>query len=318
MSGSKTAWDVHRLPRDPARTYLVTGGNAGIGYFVSEQLAATGAHVIIASRNVDTARLAIEAIQRRVPQARVDNVLLDLSKLESVAGIVGRLGALTTIDAVVLNAGVLAQEQYSITEDGNELVFATNHLGNFALVERILPLLAAGMGSRVVTMGSVAARFTKLDMADLQSSHKPYRAMRTYARSKLAQMLFALELDRRLRVAGSPIRSVIAHPGGALDGLTPSRPPLRTRDRMDLLKALPKLPLAQSKESAAWPAVRATLDPRIEGGELWGPRVLRSFGRPVREKVPAAWRDRHAVAELWEQSRRLTGAAWKGLDPAVS
>ncbi|MFG2887324.1 SDR family NAD(P)-dependent oxidoreductase [Streptomyces sp. NPDC048297] len=317
MSGSKSAWDVHNLPDNSERTFLVTGGNAGIGYFISEQLAATGARVLIASRSADKARLAIEAIHSRLPQARVDHVPLDLSVSGSVAGIADRLGALSGIDAVVLNAGVLAQPQYSITEDGNELVFGTNHLGNFALMERLLPLLVASPGSRVVTMGSVAARFTKLDLTDLQSSREPYRPMRTYARSKLAQTVFALELDRRLRAADSHIRSVIAHPGGALDGLTPSRPPLRTRGRAEHLKALPKAVMAQSKENAAWPAVRAALDPRIDGGELWGPRVLRGFGKPVREKVPAEWLDRDVAAELWQQSQRLTGAAWKELDQAA-
>ncbi|MEV5012676.1 SDR family NAD(P)-dependent oxidoreductase [Streptomyces sp. NPDC055692] len=298
--------------------YLVTGGSSGIGYFISEQLATTGARIIITARNADKARLAIEAIHGRVPHARVDHLTLDLAKLDSVAKAADELGALPRLDGVVLNAGVLAQHQRSFTADGHELVFGTNHLGHFALVERLLPLLEAGPGSRIVTIGSLAARFTRLDLEDLQSSREPYRAMRTYARSKLAQTTFAIELDRRLRAVNSHIDSVIAHPGGALDGLTPSRPPLRTRRRTEHLRALPQLAIAQSKENAAWPAVRAVLDPGVSGGDVWGPRVLRSSGKPTRESTPAEWSNREVASELWERSEAWTGTTWAHLADSSS
>jgi len=314
---------VNRLPAARDRTFLVTGGNAGIGYFISEQLAGAGAHVVIASRSAEKAERAVEAIRRHVPEARLDHVALDLSRLTSVRGIADRLAGVARLDGVVLNAALLARPERSVTVDGNELILGTNHLGNFALVERLLPLLADGPGAgaeaggRIVTMSSVAARFTRLDLDDLQSAREPYRAMRTYARSKLAQTVFALELDRRLRAAGSPVRSIVAHPGGALDGLTPSRPPVHVRTRAEHLRALPKLFVAQSKEHAAWPAVRAVLDPDVDGGEVWGPRVLRTMGRPKRESVPAAWSDRDLATRLWESSRQLTGARWELLDAAA-
>ena len=313
MSQEGTAWDVRLLPDRSGHTYLVTGGNAGIGYFISEQLATTGAKILIGSRSAERAQLAIEAIRQRTRTANLEHVPLDLSKLDSVAGITNRLGALPRLDAVVLNAGVLAQQQRSTTGDGHELVFGTNHLGHFALVEHLLPLLDRTPNSRVVTMGSVAARFTRLVLTDLQSMNEPYRPMRTYARSKLAQTVFALDLDRRLRAVDSHIRSVVAHPGGALDRLTPSRPPVQLRRPGDQLKSLPYRAVAQSKEHAAWPPVRATVDLSIVGGELWGPRLWYSIGKPARETVPATWLDTDLAAELWEQSQQLTATTWSAL-----
>ncbi|MFI7106704.1 SDR family NAD(P)-dependent oxidoreductase [Nonomuraea sp. NPDC050227] len=308
VSSSSAPWDVRRLPSAQGMHFLVTGGNAGIGYFVAEQLAGTGATVILGSRDPARAETAALSIRGRVPGARVRQVPLDLADLASVGAVVAALG-LPSLDAVVCNAGVLLDDPpRRETKDGHELMFATNHLGHFALVAHLAPLLAAAPAARVVTTGSLTARSETLDLDDLQS-RGDVRPKRVYARSKLAQMLFGFELDRRLRAAGATTASVVTHPGGALDSLTPSRP-IRPRTAGERLRGLPAGLLLQGKEAAAWPAVRAVLDPSVRGGELWGPRVLGMRGLPAREPVRGHMADPVLAARLWAASTALTG-----LDP---
>lgn len=186
--------------------------------------------------------------------------------------------------------------------------FGTNHLGHFALTHWLLPLLEAAPSARVVTVGSFAAKSERLDLDDLQS-RAGYRAKRTYGRSKLAQMYFGLELDRRLRAAGSTVSSVVVHPGGALDSLTPSRPPVHVRKAGTALRGAAAALVLQGKHAGARPAVRAVLDPQIAGGELWGPRVFGLRGRPHRERLWAQLEDAETARRLWEASTELTGVA---------
>ncbi|MET9358487.1 SDR family NAD(P)-dependent oxidoreductase [Streptomyces sp. NPDC006617] len=301
-------WDVHRLPSAEGRNFLVTGGNAGIGYFVAEQLAATGALVVIGSRNPAKADAALASVRSRVPGARVRHLqldLADLSTLKSAAdGLVLDLGRL---DAVVHNAGVaLDDPPRRRTEDGHELMFGTNHLGHYALTRWLAPLLSAAPAGRIVTVGSFAARSERLDLDDLQST-RDYRPKRTYGRSKLAQMCFGFELDRRLRAVGSTVLSVVAHPGGALDSLTPPRPPVSVPTPGERLRGLPAALMVQGKDAGAWPVVRAVLDPDVQGGQLWGPRVFGLRGQPRREPVPAHMADPEVAAHLWAASAELTG-----------
>lgn len=222
-------WDVHRLPHAGGKSFLVTGGNAGIGYFVAEQLAVTGALVVLGSRDRAKAEGAITSISSRVPGARLKHLPLDLADLASLKASVDELG-LDRLDAVVHNSRRGARPSTAPRNHGfyHELMLATNHLGHFALTHHLAPLLMATPGSRIVTTGSFAAKSERLDLDDLQSE-RDYQPKRAYARSKLAQMLFAVELDRRLRAAGSTTLSVVVHPGGALDSLTPSRPPFHVR-----------------------------------------------------------------------------------------
>ncbi|MFD7908315.1 SDR family NAD(P)-dependent oxidoreductase [Kitasatospora sp. NPDC059747] len=305
-------WDVHRLPRAEGKCFLVTGGNAGIGYFVAEQLAGTGATVVLGSRDRAKAEAAIGSIGSRVPGADVKHVPLDLADLASLKASVDALG-LDRLDAVVHNAGVaLDHPPRRETADGHELMFATNHLGHFALTHHLAPLLTATPGSRVVTTGSFAAKSERLDLDDLQSAHD-YRPKRAYARSKLAQMLFALELDRRLRAADSTTVSVLVHPGGALDSLTPSRPPVHVRTTGERLSRLPLGLVVQGKDAAAWPAVRAVLDPAVRGGRMLSPRAFGLRGTPRTEPLWNHLADTVTAARLWTASRDLTGT-----DPTFS
>ncbi|WP_336158965.1 SDR family NAD(P)-dependent oxidoreductase [Amycolatopsis sp. VC5-11] len=277
-------------------TVLVTGGNAGIGYFVAEQLAEAGVEVVLGSRDAAKAEVALRVLRERVPGVRASWARLDLADLASVKGIeVGEL------DAVVLNAGVyLEGPERRETKDGHEMTFGVNHLGHFALTaalqDRLMP------GARIVTMGSFAAKSAKLDFDDLQSK-RDYQPKTAYERSKLAQTLFALELDRRLRASGSSWLSVVAHPGGALDSLTPDRPPLHVRSR--------KLSLArialQGKDGGARPAVRAAAGPDVHSGQIWGPRVFGLKGKPRPEPVRGPYADPEAAARVWAASVELTG-----------
>ncbi|MFI6844268.1 SDR family NAD(P)-dependent oxidoreductase [Kitasatospora sp. NBC_00085] len=299
-------WDAHRLPHARGKSFLVTGGNAGIGYFVAEQLAGTGATVVLGSRDRAKAEDAIASIGSRVPGAKVKHMPLDLADLASLKASVDALG-LDRLDAVVHNAGVaLDHPPRRETADGHELMFATNHLGHFALTHHLAPLLMATPASRIVTTGSFAAKSERLDLADLQSTHD-YQPKRAYARSKLAQMLFALELDRRLRAAGSTTLSVLVHPGGALDSLTPSRPPFHVRTAGERLSHLPLGLVVQGKDAAAWPAVRAVLDPSVRGGQLLSPRAFGLRGVPRTGPLWSHLADTTTAARLWAASCDLTG-----------
>ncbi|MGW4527053.1 SDR family NAD(P)-dependent oxidoreductase [Amycolatopsis sp. NPDC004378] len=279
---------------------LVTGGNAGIGYFAAEQLASAGAEVVIGSRDPAKVEAAKSALRARVAGVKVEHVRIDLADLASLEAVdPGEL------DAVVCNAGVMLDEPpRRETPAGHELMFGTNHLGHFALVARLMPVLAPD--ARIVTTGSFAAKSASLDFADLQSE-RDYRPKRAYERSKLAQMLFALELDRRLREAGSKRLSVVAHPGGALDSLTPSRPPVHVRTAGEWLTGLPARVLLQGKDAGARPAVRAVLGPDVTGGQLWGPRVFGLRGRPRLEERWKNLADDAAAGRLWAESVTLTG-----------
>ncbi|MFI6564204.1 SDR family NAD(P)-dependent oxidoreductase [Streptomyces sp. NPDC050534] len=301
-------WNVQRPPGADGRVFLVTGGNAGIGYFVAEQLSATGATVVLGSRNPARAEVATASIRARVSGARVRAVRLDLADLSSLRKAVESLEReVERLDAVVHNAGVaLDDPPRQETGDGHELMFGTNHLGHFALTHRLMPLLSAAPAARVVTMGSFAAKSERLDLEDLQS-RRDYQPKRTYGRSKLAQMYFGVELDRRLRAAGSTVASVVVHPGGALDSLTPSRPPVHVRSTGARLGAAPAALLVQGKHAGAWPAVRAVLDPAVSGGQLWGPRVFGLRGEPRREPVWKHLADPGVAEQLWDASCDLTG-----------
>ncbi|MEU9123640.1 SDR family NAD(P)-dependent oxidoreductase [Streptomyces sp. NPDC048506] len=307
-TSSTLPWDVQRPRRADDSVFLVTGGNAGIGYFVAEQLSTTGATVVLGSRNPAKAEVAMASIRARVPGARVRAVRLDLADLSSLETAVESL-EMDCLDAVVHNAGVaLDAPPRKETGDGHELMFGTNHLGHFALTQWLMPLLSAAPTARIVTMGSFAARSERLDLDDLES-RKDYQPKRTYGRSKLAQMYFGVELDRRLRAAGSTVASVVVHPGGALDSLTPSRPPVHVRTTGARLGAAPAALLVQGKHAGAWPAVRAVLDPAVRGGQLWGPRVFGLRGEPRSQPVWTHLTDTSVAARLWDASCDLAGVA---------
>jgi len=313
-------WNPRELPRAAGKTFVVTGGHAGIGYFISEQLASTGATVVMASRSIDKVRNAIIAIRHRNPGANLSYLNLDLSSLSSVARTASALNELPRVDALVLNAAALYAGARTETVDGNENVFGANAVGNFALTARAMPVLERTAGSRVVTLASTApwlARLRTIDLANLNSATGAYQGFPTYARSKAAQMLVALELDRRLRETGTGVASILAHPGGAHDGLSPRRVGVIEPTPLQRAKSSLFVAVGQGKDRGAWPIVRAVLDPAAEGGQIWGPKFWSSIGQPRLEnpggviRSIALLKDDALARAMWHELEDLSGVAWK-------
>jgi NAD(P)-dependent dehydrogenase (short-subunit alcohol dehydrogenase family) len=298
-------WDPRAIPSQAGKTFVVTGGNAGIGYFISEQLAAAGGHVIIACRSAVKADAAIAAIHASTPAAQLEHVILDLSSYESVRAAAKALEG-RRIDAIIENAGsIMPSKQRKTTIDGNEVMFGTNHLGHFLLTALLYPTLGATPGARVVTMGSGATRLTRAHLSDLQSS-ATFAPFAAYGQSKHATQSFGFELDRRLRAARGSVTALVAHPGSGSDGLSPPRsgvidPSARGRILATLFPFV-----GGGKDRAAWSAVRAATDPDAAGGQYWGPRGGFS-GPPVLQKPVASSSSAAFGAGLWTASEKLVG-----------
>lgn len=311
-------WNPSAIPSQAGKTIVVTGANAGLGFFASEQLARAGAAVVLACRNPGRADAAAHAIRARVPGASVSTLTLDVSSLDSVRTASTELLGLERIDGLVLNAGIVhPPRRRELSADGLELVLATNYLGHFALTAQLLPALLGTPGSRVVALGSMISRLLDSSLEDLQLAGG-YQQWRAYAQSKIAMQVFGFELDRRLRAAAAsggaaepPARTaaLVAHPGYSIGGRTPRVPgvnePSRLKRFVDNLQA----PMAQGKDRGAWPIVRAVADPAAHGGQYWGPRYLVK-GEP-RLHTPSATSVDRAIAErVWRESEALTGTAF--------
>lgn len=294
------------LPDLSGRTIVVTGANAGLGRFAAEQLAAAGARVVLACRKPDRAAAAAAAIRSRYPAAEPEVVRLDLADLDSVRSAATELCSLGGIDAVLCNAGCTGTSRRRTTVDGFELMFGVNHLGHFALLARILPALRPG--ARVVTVGSIAHRWSPVHLDDLQMT-TGFRSFRQYGRTKSAVLSFAFELDRRARAAGRPLVALAAHPGFSLDSLSPTRPDLDRPSTMLRIGARAASPLfCQGKDAGAAPLVHATAADGPRGGEYWGPGGWQEVtGRPALSRAREHTRDRTTAEALWRESERLTG-----------
>jgi NAD(P)-dependent dehydrogenase (short-subunit alcohol dehydrogenase family) len=294
------------LPDLAGTTAVVTGGNAGIGFFTAVRVAQAGGRVVLACRDFERAERAATALRSRVPSAAVQTVQLDLADLGSVHRAADAIARLDRIDALVANGGMVHPPgERRESADGNELVLATNFLGHFALVARLLPSLRSTPGSRVVLLGSLASRLYDFRIGDLQlrAHYAPFRA---YAQSKIAMQSFGFELDRRLRAAGDHVASVVAHPGYSISGLTVripgvNEPTVGTR-MADALQS----PFAQSKERGAWPIAHAAAGAGVKGGQYWGPRFL-TRGRPTLQTPTHASSSASIGAELWRKAEEYTG-----------
>jgi NAD(P)-dependent dehydrogenase (short-subunit alcohol dehydrogenase family) len=296
-------WTLADAPRQDGRTAIVTGANAGLGYQVALGLAGLGAHVVLACRSTDKATAAVASIRAAVPDASVQVRRLDLASLGSVATFAGELLAeRQDLDLLVNNAGIMAVEQ-SRTADGHELQMGTNHLGHFALTAQLLPLLLATPGSRVATMSSMGHRAGRLAPDDLMQTDRGYGRWRVYFQSKLANLLFTAELDRRLRAASAPTVAVAAHPGASRTDLGTEGTSLSNRAMRLVVPAL-----TQSASTGALPMLRATTAHDVVGGEFYGPRFVWR-GHPVRETPSRRARRAEDARLLWEASERLTGVA---------
>jgi NAD(P)-dependent dehydrogenase (short-subunit alcohol dehydrogenase family) len=300
------SWDPRRLPSQAGKTFVVTGAGRGVGYFVSEQLAASGARVIMTTRDTKQRDAAAAAIRAEVPAADLEFVTLDLASLASIRDAAGQLRALGPIDVLVNNAGKTSgSSRRELTADGLEVMVGTNAYGPFALTALLFPALSET--ARVVSLGSMATRLTKADIADLQQQSGRYSVSKAYAYSKHGMHAFAFELDRRLRAAGSGVQSLLAHPGFAVDGSAPHRAGVTDRNSAGqrLLERAIR-PMAHGKNRGAWPVVRAAIDPDAAGGEFYGPS--RSVtGPPVLVTAVPQSAAPAFGAEFWRVAERSTG-----------
>lgn len=296
-------WTADQIPDQTGRVAVVTGGNSGLGLETVQQLARVGARVMLACRDTSRGEGALGQIRAGVPEANVEVAALDLADLASVRGFAERVrGEVTGLDLLINNAGVMAPPRRE-TADGFELQLGTNHLGHFALTAQLLATMEGREDARVVTVSSGAHRMGQIDFDDLQSERR-YRRWRAYGQSKLANLLVAFELDRRLRAAGSAIRSVAAHPGYAATNLQSAAPPFLDR----LVMVVTNRVLAQSAEMGALPQLYAATHPGIEGGTYIGlDGIAEQRGHPKPVHASRAARDEEAARRLWEVSEQLTG-----------
>lgn len=295
-------WTFEDAPDQTGRTAIVTGANTGIGFETARMLALRGASVVLACRNQAKAEAARQRIQRERPAAKLSVAALDLSDLESVSAFARAFSAShERLELLVNNAGVMVPP-FGRTAQGFELQFGVNHLGHFALAARLWPLLARASGARLVVVSSLAAHVGRLDFADLNFEHGPYRAWPGYCQSKLANSLFALELGRRAGSSRSPVIVTAAHPGWTAtdlqrnSGLTARFTPL----------------FAMRAAHGALPTLRAAVDPRAGNGSYWGPSgPFELRGAPVPAKIPRRARDAADAARLWSVSERLAGLSFR-------
>lgn len=291
-------WDAASIPDLSGKTAIVTGASSGVGAATARLLAANNAEVILAVRDVAKGQKVAESLAWCAGSGSISVELLELGSLASVKAFAERmLASRGRLDLLVNNAGVMAPP-YGKTEDGFELQFGINHLGHFALSLRLLALLEATPGARLVAISSVAHRNGRLDFSDLHWEKRKYKAFQAYCDSKLANLLFVDVLVRRLNERGNQLCVTAAHPGWTSSDLA------RHRGIFSRIHPL----LAQSTEQGALPSLRAACDPAARPGNYFGPGGFREMrGLPVNVKSKAAAKGREVADKLWQASENLTG-----------
>ncbi len=304
-----SSWSARDIPDQAGRTALVTG-TGGLGFEAARQLVGAGAQVILAGRNAAKGQAAVAALNAAGQRGQARFELLDLAALSSIAALAERLHDRgEAIDVLLNNAGVMSPPQRQETADGFELQFGVNHLGHFALTARLMPLLRKARGARVVNVTSLAHRFAKLDFADLQSTAK-YKPGVAYCRSKLAQALFSVELQRRSEANGWGIASIAVHPGYAATELFQNQTGKPSLGSWISTKVIARL-IGQEAAGGALPSLLAATAPEAEGGQLYGPGgFLEMRGAPERCSFAAPVHDRETASRLWTLSEDLTGTAF--------
>jgi NAD(P)-dependent dehydrogenase (short-subunit alcohol dehydrogenase family) len=298
-------WKTEQIPDQRGRTAIVTGANSGLGLVTARELARRGARVILACRNVDKGAKAAREIEAAALGAEVELAPLDLGDLSSVQAFADSFRSSHEgdgLDLLINNAGVMAPPRRQ-TADGFELQLGTNLLGHFALTARLIELMQGRADARVVTLSSNAHKMGRIDFEDLQSE-RHYTRWGAYGQSKLADLMFSLELDRRLRASGSSVKSVAAHPGYAATNLQTAAAPALDRIVMQFTNLI----VAQSADMGALPSLYAATYPGLEGGSYVGPDGIGEFrGHPHLVSPNRAARDEQAAARLWSVSEELTG-----------
>lgn len=295
-------WTANDIPSLDGKVALITGANAGLGLATTKALAARGATVLLACRNPAKAQAAADEV-RAVTTGPVELVTLDLSSLDSVrAAVATVVGSQDRLDFVVNNAGLMALDELK-TEDGFEMQFGVNHLGHFVLNAGLAPLVLATPGSRFATMSSFGHRPGRIVLDDLQFERRRYNRWIAYFQSKLANLMYSNELQRRLTGAGHQTLSIAAHPGGAHTDLGHEGSGITNT----LMK--PVMMLGQSTERGSLPILRALTDPAAVGGTFYGPRFMLQ-GPAVLETPARQARNLDKARALWERSEALTNTSF--------
>lgn len=294
-------WTTGQLGDQTGRIALVTGANSGLGYETAKALAMRGATVIMACRSPERGQAALDSIQAENPTGSARLMALDLASLKDVERFAEAFQAeYQQLDLLIANAGLM-MPPYAKTEDGFELQIGTNHLGHFALVGRLLALVTATPASRIVVLASTMHKAGKIDLDDLHWERRSYNKTAAYGQSKLANLLFTYELQRRLEAAGSQTIATAAHPGWAATNLQ------REHAWMRFFGAM----MAQTPVEGSWPTLMAATSDDVRGGQYCGPSGLMEMSGPARI-VPSSARshDDEMARELWDKSEELTGVTF--------
>lgn len=305
------SWSLADMADLTGRRALVTGVTGGLGELTALELARKGAEVILAARSEVKLNLVVEDIRRTVPTATVVPLLIDLADLTSVRRAAAEASTYGPLDLLVNNAGVMATPRRR-TVDGFDLQLGTNHLGHFALTGLLLPQLVASGDARVVTVASQAHRMTRsVPLTDPREDEGRYRKWRAYAQSKLANVLFMFELDRRMRRAGLPITSVGAHPGYAATNLTSAGLRMEGRSAESWIVDASRRLLAQPAYMGALPLLMAATMPGLPASTYIGPRGPGEWtGTPTIVGTSKYARDEAMAAGLWQMSEEATGVSY--------
>ncbi len=305
-------WTAKQIPSQAGKTALVTGANSGIGYQAALELVRHGAHVLLGCRSAAKGRAALERLQREARGASAEAVELDMASLASIRAFAAAFGARgVALDLLINNAGVMALPTRELTEDGFERQFGTNHLGHFALTGLLMGPLLASAAPRVVTVASLAHRDGKIEFDNLQSerSYKPWGA---YGASKLANILFAKELDRRAREAHSRLLSLAVHPGVSTTNIFANGPGAASLKAIAVKVLAPVL--MQKDDAGALPTLYAATSPDAQGGEYIGPDGFMELkGSPVVVQPRPQALDVAVGERLWAVSEELTGVRYPAL-----
>lgn len=310
MGNRKDRWDLDHMPSQDGKIAIVTGANSGIGYYTAKGLAMKGANVIMACRNRSKAEAAADMIKREAPDARLSLMDLDLSDLSSVKAFSENIkNSFSKLDLLINNAGVMGIP-YTKTVDGFEMQFAVNHLGHFALTGQLYDLLSSTKGSRVVVVCSSSEKTGKIDMENLQGE-KRYRSWRIYFNSKLATMLFMLQLARQLEKEGKDMIATAAHPGYSDSGILEKGPQMRGQNWLARISKLPNKLIAQSAPMGALPTLYAATSEDVVNGGYYGPGgFLKMRGYPAPTMPGNKFITEGLMAAMWRRSEELSGVSF--------
>ena len=295
-----TNWNTSHIPSQKGKLFLITGANSGLGLGTTKALVKKGAHVVMAVRNMDKGRKALQDILKEIPNATLNLMQVDLSDLDSVKQFAHTFKQkYNTLNVLINNAGVMMPVKRFETKQGFEGQFGTNHLGHFVLTKELMDTIEYTPGSRIVTLSSLVAKMDKGDIYwdDLQFQRN-YDKMASYSQSKLANMMFGLELDKKLKSKNSNTISVIAHPGFTATNL---------QQHMGLQGKIMNFLMAQKIDMGILPTLRAATDPNVKGGEYYGPAKMNNWrGYPIINQPAEKALNLSERQKLWQISEELT------------